>query len=124
MSIRSDLDSAHPLIVITAAGTSTTADWRDCVASAVADPTLPRSAAVLIDLQRTDRGLQSEDMVTMTFFIHRLSGRFAGRVALLTAAVGHTTPAALLADYADGARYRVQAFTDELTARSWLVFGT
>jgi hypothetical protein len=120
MAVRSDLDSEHPLVVFTAAGTPTPADWRDCVASAVADPTLPWPAAVLLDLERADRGLRHEDIATMTHVIHRLSARFAGRVAVLTAAAVHAAPAALLAGYADGVRYRVKAFTDRPAARSWL----
>lgn len=42
MAVRSDLDSAHPLVVLTAEGVTSAADRRDCVASVVSAPTMPR----------------------------------------------------------------------------------
>lgn len=123
MSLVFDLDSRSPLIVVTAAGESTPADWRDGIASLVADATMPLVAAVLLDLRQADGALAVEDMGGMTSLLTRLNARFGGRVALLTTAVGHATPAALLACQADGPRCPVHWFTDEPGARSWLSRG-
>lgn len=117
------LDSLSPLIVATVVGQVFPSDWRDGVAVLVTDPTMPRTACVLVDLRRADVAVSVEDVGWMAAVLHRLHARFAGRVALLTAAVGHATPAALLASYADGVRFRVQSFTDEPAARSWLAVG-
>lgn len=114
------LDSRSALVVATASGAVLPSDWRDGVAVLVADPTMPQAAPVLVDLRHADRAVAAADMGWMTVLLQRLHARFAGRVALLTAVVGHVSSANLLAGHADGVRYRVKAFTDEPSARLWL----
>lgn len=94
MSMPFALDSISPLIIATVVGQVLPSDWRDGVAVLVTDPTMPRAAGVLVDLRRADATV-----------------------------VGYATPAALLATHADGVRFRVQAFTDEPAARTWLAVG-
>jgi hypothetical protein len=107
------------LVVLRGSGVVSMPERLAIVEQILADPSLPATASVLIDVTEVDRSGETPDIEAITNLVRRLRSRFHARIAIVNSAVGHAMVSYLVALAIDDSS--VRAFVSQTEARPWLL---
>lgn len=107
------------LVVIRGSGVASMPERLAVLERILADPSLPATASVLIDVTEVDRSTETPDIEAITNLVRKLRDRFRGRIAIVNSAVGHVMVSYLVALAIDDSS--VRAFVSQTEARPWLL---
>ncbi len=120
MTLRHEIDHAHRLVIVCGPGSSATAEAQDSARRLMADLTLSPDFGLLILVDRAAVPPSALEIEHMAQLFQQLHTRLRGPIAIVTTAVGHGTPAALLAVLSATNDAPVATFLSEHAARQWL----
>jgi len=125
MALVHQVDPATRLVTVRAASDvpdgSPVETARESVERLLADPALTPDYRLLIVVHQGATAPSPDELIQMGDYLTLLRRRFPGRIALVTSATGHATPASLLAVLASAGPTEVRAFVSEDQARAWVL---
>lgn len=120
MALEYSFDASARLIRIVGRGAVSVESRVHLVRGLLGDTALPAVASVLIDVSEVTNAPDADDVRTIGMLIERMITRFRGRVAVVTASVGHVTLSHLVSLSVGDGVSGAQSFTSQSAARAWL----
>jgi len=120
MALEYSYDPQAGVLRIVGLGTVSLHDRVVFVSRLLADPDLPATAAILIDVNGVTNAPTVDDIRAIRTLVDRLQARFLGRVAITNVTVGHVAISHMIAFSISDESGRVRAFTSGADAGEWL----